>query len=88
MTASVIVRRLGALSGASAVVAGAYGAHGRYFLFSYAYTSVSDGFGSKTQSNKTHAAAQHSSLPLKIYQHKVSYLIDTAVLLLSISSRV
>lgn len=30
MTSSVVVRRLAALSGASAVAAGAYGAHGRY----------------------------------------------------------
>lgn len=88
MTASVIVRRLAALSGASAVGAGAYGAHGGYFLFSYAYASVCDGFGRKTQSNKARAAVQHPSLLFKIYQHQISFLIDTAVLLLSISSQV
>lgn len=35
MTASVIVRKLAALSGASAVAAGAYGAHGRNSTLAY-----------------------------------------------------
>lgn len=51
MTASVIVRRLAALSGASAVTAGAYGAHGRDSTLAYALyacTSFPVGLGSKT----------------------------------------
>lgn len=83
MTPSVVVRRLAALSGASAVVSGAYGAHGRYLRI----TVCSIWLVSKTNEFHVETSCHVMSEPRlrpKRQQLMVTLLITTAVLLFNI----